>query len=502
MCMHKGATNRVAWRRLAAARDPGVWHYRRGAVGPFQDWTDEMTGQLDRARIDEALARASTTRQVVVRPGGLDGVPEVVGEVFPRRPVVVVADGTTWAIAGERVTALLEAAGHPVRKPVLFPAAPALRPDTRRVAVIRERLESEGEAVLPLAVGSGSINDLTKRAAHEAGLPYISVATAASMDGYTASGAALIHNGVKQTFGCDAPVAVIADLDILVAAPRAMTASGYGDLLGKVTAGADWIVAAAVGVEPIVPDIWEMVQGPLPAMIANPARFQAGDPVSIEQLFLGLVLTGLAIQASGSTRCASGSEHQFSHLWEMRGLEHEGELVSHGNKVGFGSIFSAALYERLLARDWRDFDVESAVSRWPSPEEVEAEIQAMDDSPELIERALEECRAKYIDRETLRARLERFRDEWPELSERLRAQLLSTAQFRDILVEGGGPTEPEQIGLTLAQVRESYAPARRIRRRYTVYDLAYELGVFGDLVDEVFGPEGYWAPVAGAARQA
>jgi glycerol-1-phosphate dehydrogenase [NAD(P)+] len=461
---------------------------------------DVMTGQLDRARIDAALAQASTTRQVVVRSGGLDAVPVVAGEVFPGRPVVVVADGTTWAIAGERVTALLEAAGHPVLEPVLFPGSPTLRPDTRQVSVIRERLESEGEAVLPLAVGSGSINDLTKRAAHEAGLPYISVATAASMDGYTASGAALIHDGVKQTFGCDAPVAVIADLDILCAAPAGMTASGYADLLGKVTAGADWIVADAVGVEPIVPDVWEMVQGPLPSMIANPARFQAGDPESIEQLFLGLVLTGLAIQASGSTRCASGSEHQFSHLWEMRGLEHRGELVSHGNKVGFGSIFSAALYERLLARDWRDLDVEATVSRWPSPAEVDAEIMAMDDSPALIERALEECRAKYIDRETLRQRLERFRDVWPMLEARLRDQLLSTAQIREMLVEGGGPVEPEEIGLTLAQVRESYAPARRIRQRYTVYDLAYELGVFEELVDGVFGPQGYWAPAAVVSR--
>jgi glycerol-1-phosphate dehydrogenase [NAD(P)+] len=459
-----------------------------------------MTGQLDWARIDAALAQASTTRQVVVRPGGLDAVPVVVGEMFPGRPVVVVADGTTWGIAGGRVTALLEAAGHPVLEPVLFPGSPTLRPDTRQVAVIRERLESEGEAVLPLAVGSGSINDLTKRAAHEVGLPYISVATAASMDGYTASGAALIHNGVKQTFGCDAPVAVIADLDILSAAPAGMTASGYADLLGKVTAGADWIVADAVRVEPIIPDVWEMVQGPLPSMIANPARFQAGDPASIEQLFLGLVLTGLAIQASGSTRCASGSEHQFSHLWEMRGLEHQGELVSHGNKVGFGSIFSAALYERLLARDWRDLDVEAAVSRWPSPAEVDAEIMAMDDSPALIERALEECWAKYIDRETLRSRLERFRDVWLVLEAQLRKQLLSTTQIRAMLLEGGGPVEPEEIGLTLAQVRESYAPARRIRQRYTVYDLAYELGVFEELVDEVFGPQGYWAPSAVVSR--
>jgi len=342
-------------------------------------------------------------------------------------------------------------------------------------------------------VGSGSINDLTKRAAHETHLPYIAVATAASMDGYTASGAALIHEGVKQTFGCEAPVAVVADLNVLRAAPAAMTAAGYGDLVGKVTAGADWLVADALGIEPVLPVVWDMVQGPLPAMIADPARFQAGDAASIEQLFLGLIVTGLAIQVSGSTRCASGGEHQFSHLWEMRGLEHNGELVSHGVKVGFGSIFAAALYERFLARDWTGFDIEAAVAAYPSLAEMEAEILAMDDSPALIERALEECRAKHVDAGTLRDRLNAFREGWPVLKARLEGQLLSAAALRRLLAEGGCPTEPHQIGLTMARVRQSYAAARRIRRRYTIYDLAYELGEFDDLVAEVFAPGGHWA---------
>ncbi|MBA2247343.1 MAG: sn-glycerol-1-phosphate dehydrogenase [Chloroflexia bacterium] len=439
------------------------------------------------------MAKASTTRHLVVRPGAMASVHTLVSELFPDTPAVIVADDNTFSVAGKQVVASLAAAGHPLREPIVFPGLPALRPDTRHVASIRARFEAAGKAILPIAVGSGSMNDLTKRAAHEAGLPYISVATAASMDGYTASGAALIHSGVKQTFGCNAPVAVIADLDVLRAAPTPMTASGYGDLLGKVTAGADWIVADALGVEPITPDVWEMVQGPLPAMIAEPARFPAGDPTSIEQLFLGLIMTGLAIQVSGSTRCASGSEHQFSHLWEMRGLEHDGELVSHGFKVGFGSIFSAALYERLLAHDWTTFDIEVAVAKWPSLRQMEADIRAMDDPPALIERALEECRAKHVTANALRERLMMLRYLWPGLKFRLAEQLMSAEGLRDHLTAAECPTDPWQIGLTLDQVRASYAPARRIRRRYTVYDLAYEMGIFDDLVAEAFMSGGFWA---------
>src|SRR4029453_7065088 len=129
-----------------------------------------------------------------------------------------------------------------------------------------------GHDAVPVAVGSGSLNDIVKRAAHEAGRPYLGVATAASMDGYTAFGAAITRAGYKQTMTCPAPRplvaaraprALVADLEVLAGAPADMTASGYGDLLGKVTAGADWLVADALGIEPVDPKVWELVQGPL-----------------------------------------------------------------------------------------------------------------------------------------------------------------------------------------------------------------------------------------------
>lgn len=451
--------------------------------------------RLTRAQIDAALARASTTRHLLFGAGVLGEAAGLIGERFPDRPVVIVADETTFAVAGEEVLAGLRAAGHPVAEPIVFPGTPTLRPDTRHVEVLRAAFAAMAPAPLPLAVGSGTINDLVKRSAHLAGLPYIVVGTAASMDGYTASGAALIHEGVKQTFPCDAPVAVVADLDILCAAPAPMTASGYGDLVGKVTAGADWLVADALGIEPLIPPVWELVQGPLRAMIADPARFRRGEPAAIEQLFYGLIITGLAIQIAGSTRPASGSEHQFSHLWEMRGLEHEGEFVSHGVKVGLGSIVATALYERLLARDLDSLDVEAAVAAWPAWAEMARGIRARDDHPALIARALEECEAKYIGPDALRARLALLRERWPSLRERLREQLLPVDDLRELLVAGGCPVTPAQIGLTRAQLRASYADARLIRRRYTVYDVAYEAGLFDALVAELFAPGGTWAAV-------
>ena len=452
-----------------------------------------MAVGLDRAAIADALEQASTTKHLVLEPGLVHRVGEVVSSVFPGQPVLLVHDDVTWDLAGAAIHASLVAAGQPVLPPVALHGVPIVKPDMPRTALVRAAIGAAGDGVLPLAVGSGTLNDVTKRAAFEAGVPYAVFGTAASMDGYTASGAAMIVDGVKQTLACDAPVMVLADSDILAAAPAAMTASGYGDLLGKITAGADWLIADTLQIEAIVQPAWEAVQGPLRGLLADAARYATGDVAAVEQLFLALAGSGLAIQATGSSRPASGSEHQFSHLWEMRGLEWQGVPVSHGFKVGLGSLVSSALYERLLLRDFSMIDVDALVREAASWETVEAEVRLLHPNAAIREKSLEETRAKYVTEETLGHRLELLRDHWPELSKKLRAQLPRTEALRDWLAAAGCPVTPEEIGLDRAQLRESYLAAMHIRRRYTVFDLARNAGVFEQLVDEVFAPGGYWS---------
>ena len=122
-----------------------------------------------------------------------------------------------------------------------------------------EQILSTHDAI-PIAVGSGTINDVTKLAAHHCDRQYMSVATAASMDGYTAYGSSITYQDFKQTFFCPAPKAVIVDLDVIAAAPKGMNASGYADLLAKIPAGADWILADALEIEAITQPAWSIVQ--------------------------------------------------------------------------------------------------------------------------------------------------------------------------------------------------------------------------------------------------
>ncbi len=167
------------------------------------------------------------------------------------------------------------------------------------------------------------MNDLVKYAAFHLNRPYLCVATAASMDGYTSAGSPLSEKGFKKTLQCRPAKVVLADLDIIAAAPAAMTGWGYGDLAGKVPAGADWIIADALGIEPVDDIAWPMVQGNLRRWLGDPAAIASGDRRAMEGLFAGLTLVGLAMEAHGSSRPASGADHQVAHLWEMEDLSQE-----------------------------------------------------------------------------------------------------------------------------------------------------------------------------------
>ena len=445
---------------------------------------------MDDHLISKALESATDTQEVRIAQGALSSVDAVFGRCFGERAAVVVADGNTWEAAGARVADLVAQAGRSSVEPYVFPGHPVLYASYDNVGPLVESLRTHD--AVPVAVGAGTLNDIVKRAAHEAERPYMAVATAASMDGYSSFGASLAKDGHKQTVSCPAPRAVVADLDVLVAAPSPMTAYGYGDLLGKVPAGADWIIADALGVEAVDASVWSLVQGPLRASIGRPSQLRAGDVEAIGDLVEGLIMSGLAMQAHASSRPASGAEHQFSHLWEMEGLGRDDDPpLSHGFKVGLGSIAIAALYERLLARDLAAIDIDAVCGQWPSPADLEATV--LDAHPLLGAVAVKQTSAKYVTADQLRERLKQLANGWPTLRGRLAEQLLPPGELRDMLAAAGCPTEPGQIGLDVDAFRATYRRSQMIRSRYTVLDLAIETGLLDECVEELFTPGGYWS---------
>lgn len=441
-------------------------------------------------KIESALRRTTDTRALAFGVGTLPRAAELFVELFPGRRALVVADLNTWRVAGEEVHRILGEAGIGQDEPCVF-ADPGLYAEWGYV----ERLDAllAGTDAVPVAVGSGVINDLVKLASHHNGRRYLVVGTAASMDGYTAYGASITRDGNKQTFDCPAPLGMVFDPAIAAAAPAALSASGYADLIAKIPAGADWMIADVVGSEAIDRFAFDLVQDGLQEALSDPEGVYNGDVKKVEQLAEGLLLSGFAMQAAKSSRPASGMEHQFSHFWDMEDLEFEGKHVSHGFKVGIGTLASTASLELLLAAPIESLDIDACVAKWKSWEETEKEIlRIFNGKPGFIDRALIETKNKYVDKEGLRRELTAFKAAWPELKERIRKQIIPFEEVRRRLKLVGAPYEPEQLGVSRARFRDTFAKIPYMRSRFSNIDIAYRCGFMDEWLERLFGKGGIW----------
>ncbi|MBQ9431693.1 MAG: sn-glycerol-1-phosphate dehydrogenase [Kiritimatiellae bacterium] len=444
--------------------------------------------------IEEALTKTTDTKACEVGPGATEAVARMFGELFPEAgKAIVIDDPNTRAVAGIRVNEILKAAGREVTEYVINPDGSDFHATYGKVEEVRGAIAA-ADGAIPVAVGSGVINDLTKRACGELGLRYMVVGTAASMDGYTAYGAAITKDGMKQTMDCKAPLGCIVDSAVAAAAPKEMTASGYADLIAKIPAGADWIIADLVGAEAIHPLAWRLVQDPLRDTLSNPSGCASGDEREVRKLCEGLVMSAFAMQAMGSSRPASGTEHQVSHYWDMEDLSFNGRFVSHGFKVGIGTLVSTATLEFLLEHDLSKMDVEEKVAAWwPSFDAVKATFPSVfPGRPAHVTRAELEYAKKFPSKDSLRKELKAIRDNWGDLAAKIRAQLMPFAEVKENLRKVGAPAEPEEIGVSRARFRETYAGIPYMRARYFGADLVQRLGLMPALLDRLFGPGGVW----------
>ncbi|CAM2911341.1 sn-glycerol-1-phosphate dehydrogenase [Actinomyces slackii] len=441
--------------------------------------------------IAQALGTATDTKEIIVGTDVLDATGELFARVFPGARVIVVADENTFAAAGQPVVDSLAAAGVEAVEPCIFPGSPTLYAGYDNVELLRERIRPL-ESTIVCSIAAGTLNDIAKLASGELGRPYMNVCTAASVDGYASFGASISKDGFKITRDCPAPAALVADLGVIAAAPQRLTATGYGDLIEKIPAGADWILADELGIEPIDPYVWGLVQGPLRQALADPERIGAGDPGAIRGLTEGNIMSGLAMQAAQSSRPASGAGHQFSHTWEMEGhgLDWEPPL-SHGMKVGIGTVASCAMWQEALALDIEAVDAEAVLAAARSDEQIEARVRAAL-SERIAQEAVGHSVAKNLQGDALAERIAAIKEAWPRIVERVSPQLMSPEEVAQRLAAVGAPYHPETIGIDMERFRATHLKAQMIRPRYTILDALTDLGLLETVIDRLFAPQGYW----------
>ena len=162
-------------------------------------------------------------------------------------------------------------------------------------------------------------------------------------------------------------------------------------------------------------------------------------------------------------------------------------------QVGIGTLASTAFIEMLLDTPVETLDIEKCVAAWKSWEETEKDIyRIFDNDPEFVARGLVETKGKYVDKEGLRRQLQRLKKAWPELSVRIRRQIIPFGEVRRRLELVGAPYEPEQIGVSRARFRASFEKIPYMRSRFTVIDIAFRCGWMEQWLDKLFGKGGIW----------
>ncbi len=417
------------------------------------------------------------TREVVVEPGVSGLMAERLSSLVPGERALLVADSRTWKVAGEDAAAALG---------VRYEIESRLLEDGRdghihaSVALVDELEAGSDDAFdFYVAVGSGTVNDLTKALAHRRGRPYVVVATAASMNGYTSAIVALLENGLKTTRETTPPVAVFADPEILVRAPRDLTLAGLGDLVSKPYCGCDWKIASLVKGEYHCPMPDRLLSAPFQRALDVFPKLADGDPEAVTLLFQLLLISGLSMAVTGTSSPASGGEHLLSHYWDMTRLRDGLPTNLHGAQVGVGSMVIDELYSRILNVDF----CAAGFRPDPSFEVEERETRAFWGS--LGDAVWPQWRSKLEGRS--QRDLGRLCLHQDEIKEEIRHTLALGRKVWHALTASGAPVRAEQIGVPTEELAAAVRYGRRIRNRFTVLDVAAELGILDEFSDELAG---------------
>jgi glycerol-1-phosphate dehydrogenase [NAD(P)+] len=383
---------------------------------------------------------------------------------------LLVADKNTYAVLGQAVEGAIKERGWDI-KSVVFEEQDVIPNEDFIFQVL---LQADFSERMYIAIGSGTLTDITRFASHRSRRPFISLPTAPSVDGFTSPSASLVVRNIKKTVIAQPPVAVISNLPVLTRAPQPMIAAGFGDILGKAIALADWRLGHLVWDEPYSAEIAQRVRQTLDACVSAVAEIGQATPSGIEKLMYSLIDSGMCMLDFGNSRPAAGAEHYMSHFLEMKLLREGRPAVLHGAKVGQCSVLVAGLYDRL--RQISRAEAEARLQASSLPERA-VEVACIERVFGPIAGSLVIEQAPFLDMSPQAyARLkERILQHWEEIQ--ALARLVPTAQeMSRLLVQAGGPTQPADLNLTDEEVSESLSYAHYIRNRFTVRKLGRIVG--------------------------
>lgn len=286
---------------------------------------------------------------ITIARGASDRVAEIAAPYFAKGPILVVCDVNTHRVLGKKVHEQLKAAGADADC-YIFPEK-HLHPDAFSLGrLFIEASDEQRKYGLLIAVGSGTLNDITRMVSGRLGLPYFIVGTAPSMDGYAGNSSPIVCRNTKMSFYSHYADAIIADTEIMAEAPAGMLAAGLGDVLGKYVSLADWKMEEDLFGSYRCELISEFMANAVEKCAATAEGVAKRDPDAVGAMMEALVRAGMAMGLAGVTRPASGCEHHMAHFIDINLIGAGLDYPLHGNSVGIGAIAMLRFYE-MARRD-------------------------------------------------------------------------------------------------------------------------------------------------------
>lgn len=423
---------------------------------------------------------SATLEELIVEAGALKRIPELVGR-YGCKKVFILTDCNEYAAAGEQVCAILTEAGIPYSKYV-FPQS-HLEPD--EFAVGAAVMHFDVSCDLILGVGSGVINDIGKILANLTGKTYFICGTAPSMDGYASATSSMARDGLKVSLNSSCPAVIIGDLDVLCQAPANLLQSGLGDMVAKYISICEWRIAHELIGEEYCPEIAQMVREAVQKCVSNAQGLANREPEAVAAVMEGLVITGIAMSYAGMSRPASGMEHYFSHVWDMRGLEFGTPIDTHGIQCGVGTLQSLKVYEKIRTVT-PDREKGLAYAAAFDTGDWNARLTGFlgKGAQAMIEGEKKE--GKY-NREKHAARLEKIIAIWPRILQIIDEEIPAPGVVEEALRIVGAPVSAREFGISREEVHTAFLMTKDIRDKYIGSRLLWDLGLLEETAAELFG---------------